>query len=591
MRKNKQMELNTFLPYSLAARITSSRLSSLALIVITLSVLITALILHIPLVHADAPEIMNLTAGETYYSEVTDPFAQTIRWAGIKVIHNAIELSEGTLPFLSSTITAPGVVQAAFPGANHDDGFHDYIATQDSVFNIASLENITPTDLLSDHLFNRTEYPQFYTNFTLTTGDNYYGKSDNPNATFCCNMTTILVGAVNISVFQVNLNYGYTYYLGKYNSHGKQVPLFIAPHQQTLCYNSTVCYAQFLIPISPSVSWSFFSINSLGAYTFDVYVDSVLTTIIPQTAKPYNITLRASNLYTGAVAAFTPVAIGEEDGQNLFVPYRLSGYVSRAYTVGESDINGFESFISTPTIYPLVAGSNYSFFVAAIIANTPTSIQSISVASANKLLFGSKHVSPQSVFDNAKTSVNAMDQITSYLYRWTSVLEQAKTINITYDVGYQNYTIDREPGSFNDFTLETGIPYVVSFNVLNFSNSTATDPNLTTTYGYFQQQGGYLVLNPYTDSAPLNSTTRIDEWTVPAGGQLIIVPTALGAITSNISFYVKDVNLRSIGVINATVIPSLSNSEDGVPYSNDLLKTVTNAINQVLHSLYIALNT
>ena len=169
----------------------------------------------------------------------------------------------------------------------------------------------------------------------------------------------------------------------------------------------------------------------------------------------------------------------------------------------------------------------------------------------------------------------------------SSFHEQGINITITFDTFFNNFSVQREPGSNTDFQLQTGIPHLITLQLVNNSIPTPS----ASYYGVLQEAGGYLILNPYTDSSPLTDTSTYHSWRIPKNTTVVVVPTSLGSINSNISFEIVNVNYHHVATLNATVVPALSLVQNGVDYHDDLLKTVVNAISQVLYSMYIALNT
>ncbi|MBN1646186.1 hypothetical protein JW868_04065 [Candidatus Woesearchaeota archaeon] len=519
---------------------------------------------------------LNVRSGRSYYAEL-EASSDTVRWAGAKILNNAVQLTESSSPFTSYLFNTAYILQLTFPGYNLNDGDHYYAAMQQGTFSLNSLLNVSVTDLLNGGLFDSTYFPNFYPNY-----DTY---NDNPYETWCCNQTNISIGGVNYTAYVITLEEDVQYYLLKHNSSDNITPIFLSEFDDATCYNSTACVAQFMLPVSDSI-YNFYVLNKYPTYTLDVWIDGVSTTAFAQTALPYNLTVRATETYTGNPAYNLSVFAAEDSGQNIFIPYRMDGYISRAYSIGMTDeTDAMETFLVAPTVYPSL--DNYSIMVGVLEGETPTNIKTLSITQKDTLVAQSKSLSPSTLFDNAKASVNAMNQINSYLFSWSNALiPQAKRFRIDYFLNNASFSVysiyNSTPGIMQ---LKTGAPNVINVYVFNGAVQQS---------GYLvkvKEQGGYLIMNPYTGDDPLTEKTRQDLWTVPTGAtEFIVTPTSLGVISSNITFDILDSNEVFVDSYTAEVDSTLNIVTGGTPYSNDLLKTIVNSMNQVLNSLYYALN-
>lgn len=515
---------------------------------------------------------IDMLYGRSYYVDL-DTRSLSGRWAGIKVVNNGFPLAEGPTPFTQVRMDSPEVLEEAFSGYNLNDGVHYYAIMHPGTFSASNLVDVEDSDLEDTGLFNIANYPVFY--------PNYYQNNDNPNKTFCCNKTDVMIGGVNFTAFHTNLADSIDYYLLKYNDGGTDYPLFLSPITDSTCYNSTSCVGEFMLPISPT-DYNVYSLSKYPIYNYRVWVDGSETLIIPQTALPYNITVEAINAYTSLPAPDVPVLIGENDGQNLFIPYRLSGYISEAYTVGLTDANGMEYFLVTPTVYPTI--QNYSIYVAVMQNNYLTSRQDLSVTSKDTVVQQSKPLTPTTLYDNAKANVNSMSQMADALYKWSSELEQAKTFTATYYINTNSWSIVDTVGGTGTLEFKTGAPNVVTVVVRN-GITILNDYTLK-----IKEEDGYLIMNPYTKDTPLDPKERYHQQNLPTQTQFILSPTSLGAIQSNITLELYDPSGNFVDEYTAFIDDDLNIGSGGAGYNNDLLKAVVNSISVVLNSLFYSLN-
>lgn len=524
---------------------------------------------------------VSLFSGNSYYLNLESTF-QSLNWAGIKISNDLTPLSESQYPFTSLTLNSPVVIEATFPGYNFKDGEHWYVAKTSSnpseQFNLNYVQNVTPSDLDAYKLFNVSDYPIFY--------PNYDDISDSPYDTFSSTTDWLMIGGRNMTAFKITLNTGIDYYVLRYFDGTVLRPLFLVDIADATCFGSYSCVGEFMLPVSPT-PYNFYSVNKYVAYTYDVYIDGVQTTSFSQTALPYNVTVLVKNLYTGLPAPNVSVMIAEDNGQNLFIPFKLTGYVSHAYSVGRADENGWESFLVAPTVYPSI--DNYSIFVAVVDSNgLEISPENLYITSKDTLIRQSKPLSPSRLYDNAKASVNAMSQIGSFLFKWSSDLLRAKKFKIVYETTthtFTTYNYELSTFSPNPILLKSGAPNVITMEV-----RTSGIPQQDY-FGHFKESDGYLIMNPYTDSSPLSQKERYHTESVPITSEFIITPTSLGMVNSTINYEVLDSNMNFVADLELNISSDLNiQSGEGVFYSNDLLKTITNAMNQLLNSLFYALN-
>lgn len=538
-----------------------------------LLVLIALAVALAPQISRIAADTLSVNAGNVYYAELTG-VQNTLYWAGLKIQSNGNSLSESNTPIATMTLNTPIIADVGFPGTNFKDGLHYYAATFASQFKTKDVLNISPSDLYPNQLFPQSTFPLFYPNYSL--------HKDNPNETFCCQAAQVTIAGKNYTAFKNQIANGIDYYLLKYNNSGVMQPLFLVNIADSTCYNATSCVGEFMLPVT-TTPYNFYAVSKLPAYTYVVYIDGVKTSTFSQTALPYNLTVEVHDLYTGNVAPNVKAVVAENNGQNLFVPYRLSGYVSTFYSIGKTNSNGRETFLVAPTEYPTI--DNYSIYVGVYQQGLITSQMPLTISNADSLVQVSKPLNPSTLFDNAKTTVNAINQINSYLFTWSSVLLQAYKFTIQYDIGSNTWTVTPAHTTGNVFKVKTGAPNVMSVYVTNGGIPQS---------GYhvrLEETGGFLVVNPYTGSTPLDQKQRVsDSQDLPTGTEFIVTPTSLGAVQSNITLQILNSNDKVVASLPAKIDANLNINASGVFYNNDLLKTITNSMNQVVNSIFHALN-
>ncbi|MFH1590893.1 MAG: hypothetical protein ABIC95_03110 [archaeon] len=536
--------------------------------------LFIALVLSIAFLAQSEANTINLTAGNSYKADL-DVDTASSRWAGIKVTNNAVDLTESSSSFASLTLDTANINENSFPGANFKDGQHYYVAMLGSTFDGANILNVSVLDLFNEQLFDSTQFSAFYPNY-----DSY---NDNPQETFCCSTAQVPIGGVNYTAFEITLTNSISYYLLKYNNSGTATPLFLVEIEDKTCYNSTACVGEFMLPIN-SNPYYFYALSKIPAYDIIIYIDSALTTAFSQTALPYNVTLEVRNLYTGLALPNMSVAIGETQGQNIFVPIRLSGYVSTAYSTGLTDDGGRESFLMAPTVYPTV--SNYSIWAAVVEYGVFVTTETLSVTQKDSLARQSKPLSNTPLMDNSKIAVNSMNQIVSTLFKWASEREEAKEFTITYDITLDTFTILDHVTAGSTLTLKTAAP-----NVIHTALTNNGIPMSGSGYSVkVQEADGYLIVNPYTGSNPLSQKDRYHYQTIAIGTDFIITPTAVGAVASNVTLNILDSGNNVLNMQVAAVDSTLNIVTGGNNYPNDVLKAVVNSVNAVVYSLFYSLN-
>jgi hypothetical protein len=520
-----------------------------------------------------AADTIDIEAGRVFYATL-ESMSDTYHWAGLKIVHSGASLSESNLPFASLTLDAPIIAQVPFPGDNFKDELHYYAAMMPSQFDMNNIEVIDSSDLFANQLFPQSTFPTFYPDMD--------GRSDNPYETFCCDMADVTIGGENFTAFVAQIEQNINYYLLKYDDGGTPRPLFLVEIQDEICYNSTLCVSEFMLPVS-SNPYNFFAISKLPAYTYRFFIDGTESDVFGQTGLPYNLTIEVRNLYSGNLADGVNVLVGERNGQNLFVPYRFTGYVSDFYSIGETNGVGRETFLVAPTDYAGVA--DYEIYVGVIQNGMITSPEPLSIGNTDSLIQLSKPLTPSALYDNAKATVNTLNSINSFLFIWSSQLLQAYRYTIQYEISSDTWTVTPAHTGGSTFEVKSGAPNVITLSVTNLGF-----PQNSYTVR-MRETGGHLIMNPYTASSPLNAKTRVsNSQNLPIGTEFIITPTSVGAVSSTIELEVLNADGVVIATLPAVIDSDLNIGSAGVSYNNDLLKTITNTMNQIVSSLFFALN-
>ncbi len=530
-------------------------------------------ILLLALAGISLADSIGLTAGHSYMATMVAE-ADTPNWGGLIITQDFSFLNSRLTPFISMTMDTATIYELPFPGINLNDGNHYYMATFVEDFELDNIRNVSYSDLQIDGMFSSTYAPTFY--------PDYDRRNDNPLETFCCDTETIQIAGRNYTAYTTTLQNDITYYVLKYGD-GQGIPMLLSKIEGGVCYDTTPCISEFMLPVSPDHPYYFYAISKNPYYLYNITIDDVYTTVIPQTALVYKLWVKVYNAITYEPVPNISIMVGEDKGQNIFIPYRLEGYMSRAYSVGLTDNNGTDEFLVAPTVYPSIG--NYTLYVGVLQEGEPTNMEELTVTSRDALIQVSKPLAPSSLYDNAKVSVNAMNQINNYLFKWSSQLLQARQFTVTYNVNTDSYTVSEvgKSGERN-LTFKTGAPNVVMVAVVEDSVPN-TDYSIRV-----KEQGGYLIMDPYTAAEPFTQKTRINTQTVPSLSEFIVTPTSLGVIQSNITLQIIDPEENVIREIPASIESTLAISSGGTYYNNDLMKTIVNAMNSVLSSMFYSLN-
>jgi len=104
-----------------------------------------------------------------------------------------------------------------------------------------------------------------------------------------------------------------------------------------------------------------------------------------------------------------------------------------------------------------------------------------------------------------------------------------------------------------------------------------------------KESDGYLIMNPYTGSSPLTQKARKHYQEIDLPAQLIVTPTTYNDVSSTITAEILDPSLQLVGTYTFTVNSNLEDPS-GSFFSNNLLKTISVAMKQLLSSMYYSLN-
>ncbi|MFP4118678.1 MAG: hypothetical protein ACLFTH_01330 [Candidatus Woesearchaeota archaeon] len=509
------------------------------------------------------------------YKKTLEVDSPTGRWGGLVVMNNGVDINDDIRPFGSIYVETPEIINKSFPGDNIKGKTYYYAASLHDRFNLSDVHNVSSDDLDKNGLFSNLDFPEFYPDY-----ENY---SDNPRKTFGASTTTISLGNKNFTAFSTELAQNISYYLLRYEHRGDATPLFLVPFQDAVCYDGSDCVAEFMLPIT-SKEYNLFLLNKYDSYDYTTWIDGMKTNTFSQTALPYNLTVEVNNLYTGEAVPDVDVLIGEHNGQNIFIPYPLSGYVTDSYTVGTTTADARETFLIAPTVYP--ANDNYSIFVGVLNERGIVSEEKLYVESKNNIIKVSKPVTPTSLYDDAKTSVNSMSQIASTLFRWTNQKSSAKRFTITYDADndtFKTYDHEESTETPNPISLKTAAPNVLEANVLR-------DGDKQQDYQVrIRESQGFLIMNPRLSSEVLSDKMRYHRQTIPISETFVITPTSLGKTLSNVTIEIIDSEQEIVAEKTFNITSDLVYT-GGVNFKDDKLKTMVNAMNQILSSLYYSLN-
>lgn len=516
------------------------------------------------------------SSGHTYYAIVKgNQF--TSRWEGLMGSLTGVSGEESAEPVGVITMNSPGsVIFTLLDGRNFLDGSHYLMAFSENVtFNLTKLENITESDLEENGIFNATNFPIFH--------PNYYENSDNPKNTFCCSNVTIFIGGQPFTAFGVQLYQNVSFYLLKYKLNSTTtLPIFFTPLEKYECYNGTTCNFEMILPVDKT--YYLYIITKEIPIKFDVWIDGVKTTHFSKTALAYNVTLRATELYTGFPASNETVAIMEENGNNIFIPKPLSGLIGRGVSLAKTDSDGYAEFIIAPTEYP--TSSEYSISVGVRSKGEILKKANLTVDDSGSIEKQSKYPTQStSLLDNIKVAINSMNPIINSLYKWANVQKKAWKYEITFYTD-GTYTIKNMTDGlyYSSATLKTGAP--------NYLRIYIKEPGGGSSYAYgkLSESGGYLLFNPTLNASEITPKTRVDElFEIKDGDEVIITPTSYGDAHSTVYIKFYDVVGHELGNITFNIDRNL-NYNGGSYFEDDALKTQINSMNAVGYNLYWSLN-
>ena len=516
-------------------------------------------------------------AGHIYFAKV-DGEQQTGKWAGIAGVVSGT-LEESPYSFGYVPIDTATIYTATFPGENFPKNKYYFMATIENItFNLTKVENVTIDDLEEFGIFNQTNFPIFH--------PDYYIYSDNPKNTFCCYKEDIMVGGEWFSAFVITLKQDTKYYLLKYRvDNDREIPLFLVYYSDYTGYDGNAYNFQFMLPIGKT--YYFYMISKEPAYKLTTWIDSQQRTSFEQTALTYNLTVRVTNLYTGFPEANKSVIVFEENGNNIFIPKRLSGIISRGYSVATTDSNGVVQFIVAPTEYPTI--DDYSIGVGIYSETTTEIIRRMNLTVANSLSIEriKKTFSPSNLLDNAKVTINAMNQIISSLYKWANEERRAYVYQLVYNVDTGSYYFRNlsDYQTYPNATVKTGAPNVFTVRLEDSSGSPVNG------YVMVREKNGYLLFGPtYNPPEISEKINQHDLFFIPPDTQFIITPTSYGDANSEITIEIYDSAKRKIGSVPLEIDKSLEPRTGGISFQDDAMKVVINAMNSVGSSLYYSLN-
>ncbi len=529
--------------------------------------------------------ILTISYAEIYVNsghiKVTTIYGEmdTQRWGGIVASFSGYQDETnspvGTYTFGSSAEIASMV----FPGSNFIDGKHYLLAMHENLeFNLTKVRNITPADLEAFGLFNSDSYPIFH--------PNYDDWSDNPKKTFYLYGADVVIAGIHYTAYYTITRQNVPEYLLKYQVNDTYaIPMFIVKISDNYtCYDSSSCEAQLILPLEKT--YYFYIVSKEVPVKLDVWIDGAQVLSFSQTALPYNLTIRATHLYTGEPLNGTDVIVFEENGHNIFVPKMFSGMIGRGISHALTNENGFAEFIVVPTKYTDVP-EDYSIGVGVYTDDIYVSRRkNLTVSSWTSLEKLKKPVSPTNLGDNVKTTVNSMIQIISTLYKWANQQEKAWKYRITiYTNGTYKVMNLTDYLYYDTAIFKTGAPNLVYLDIRNPDGTTAN------AYGMFEERKGYLILSPTTNPPVVSDNEHVKRlFKIHSGDQVVVTPTKYGLVNSTVTLYIFDES--SDNLLTSVSFP-VDNSLDiygGSYYSDDNLKTIVNAMVQVISTVYYAIN-
>ncbi len=512
------------------------------------------------------------------YTEVT-----TQKWGGFTGVIKPGTMSETTDPIFIYSAVAGTVDEINISASNLDDNRH-YIAALveyggiDSTYsiNVSKIANVTRDDLNSTGLFRQAVFPVFHPNYDML--------SDNPNATFCCENESVMISGVWYNAFKITLNNNVPLYLLKYRySSTDSLPLFVVPLSSSYtCYTGSSCGYEFILP--DGETYNVYILPKEPAYDTKIWVDSVETTQVPNTGIPYNITVYVYNKYTLAPAPDKDVIIFEQEGNNIFSPFKPASSEFDVGTIGTTDSNGMVQFIISPTVtqteesvYHLKVGL---YWGEDYISN----VKNLTVVDT-ALVGGKKSFSPSSILDNSKAAVVAMIQIEDSVYKWA--LDGKANSYIVYAYTDGTYQI------FNQTDLSYYSRGVLNTGGVNKLTVVLKDTSGSEVPGYVnpKEEGGYLIMNPTYDPPVIGYKDHLNivrNITTGASNAFVVVPSRYSVANSNFTLEVYKADGTKVVDIPFDIDKDTAVPSNAFSYQNDEMKSKITKTIQVINTLYYA---
>ncbi len=485
--------------------------------------------------------------------------SQTNKWGGRYGTINNNYVAISRRPFYYDYVSSAETIFQSLGGGNLGNGYNLVLMPVNVSFDVTRLYPTNHLDLQAGVLFPSS----------------MYDGEDNPENTFNCDVKeNFQISGINFSTCHVRLLKNVEMGLFKYlTDNGNYVPVYVVDISDYVCYKGGSCNYELLLPITAE-PYFYYYISKFPEYKIRVWIDSVETTHFSKTALPYYVTVQVLNYYTGQPLPGIRVAVSEDSGNNIFVPLRLSGTISRAMSMTTTNSSGEALFVIAPTEYP--ASDSYSINASVVVGDEIVKTERLIVDDASSASLTKKALEPTTLLDNAKVDVNAMNQISNSLYIWANTIKQAKKFSI--DV-YTNGTI-----SPANTTLQTGAPNVITISLRD------TNGNLLNGYAKAEEKNGYLVMNPVFNSTDVGYKDHVhDLLNIPLNQEFVITPTSYGLVRSGVKLYVYDSNGNYVNTVNFNINSQLE-PRSGESYDNDDLKVIINSMNVVLNSLYYAMN-
>ena len=495
----------------------------------------------------------------------------TTRWGGFTGTITGTSVARSSAAFDGIGCTAVNVYDISVPGGNLDESDYYLVLMQyNTSFDVGYLTSLDGSELSDTGIFNSSNYPIFH--------PSYYSHSDNANRTFCCDNVSLEIGGSFFNAYEIRIQDNVSFSVLKYRTGANSyTPAFVAELGDFTCYDGGACDFQLLLPVHTTKTYAMYYISKAVLYNMTVFVDGTESTTISQTALPYNISVSVRNFYTGALEPNATIAVIEYGGNNLFIPSRLSGVISRGMTYAITDESGIVDFLVAPSEYG-GTGTVYGIQVASLDSGYEVvTTENLTITNAGSVVQSKKPISVTALSNNAKVAVNSMSSIVSALYQWINQENRAFQFDVT---AYNNGTFSND-----SMQLKVGAPNVIT---ITYKNPVGGD---LTGYIEARETEGFLVMAP-----EYNETTELGERFhrhrnryIPDGTEFIITPTAYG-VDSTIKLYVYDSTYTLVSVMNATIDGSIDVS-GGTSYTADnTIKTTVNDIATVISSLYYSLN-